>query len=95
MDLVNSMAASSGWPMRRSKPQCEGTVYPLLNRLRNCLVTREWPGWARARRFYSIIKAGQRCFTVFHAKVGTVLRSRRQGARSPLRSSQPWNSDRR
>jgi PadR family transcriptional regulator, regulatory protein PadR len=46
----------------------EGTVYPLLNRLRDGgLVTSEWRAdeGERARRYYSITEAGQQSLAAF------------------------------
>jgi PadR family transcriptional regulator PadR len=49
----------------------DGTVYPLLNRLRDAgLVTSEWRDeeGQRARRYYSITDAGQQSLTAFRAE---------------------------
>ena len=61
----------------------EGTVYPLLNRLRDAgFVTSEWRDneGERARRYYSITAAGQQSLKAFRtdwaqfaATVGSVL----------------------
>ncbi len=56
LELVRDLAAADGLLTS------EGTVYPLLNRLRDAgLVTSEWrddPG-ERARRYYALTQAGQ------------------------------------
>jgi PadR family transcriptional regulator PadR len=49
----------------------DGTVYPLLNRLRDAgLVTSEWRDdqGERARRYYSITEAGREHLTAFRAE---------------------------
>ena len=49
----------------------DGTVYPLLNRLRDAgLVTSEWRDdqGERARRYYSITEAGRQSLTAFRAE---------------------------
>ena len=49
----------------------DGTVYPLLNRLRDAgLVTSEWHDaeGQRARRYYSITEAGTRSLKAFRAE---------------------------
>jgi PadR family transcriptional regulator PadR len=49
----------------------DGTVYPLLNRLRDAgLVTSEWRDGQgeRARRYYSITEAGRESLTAFRAE---------------------------
>ena len=61
----------------------DGTVYPLLNRLRDAgLVTSEWHDaeGQRARRYYSITEAGRQAvaefradWAQFSATVGNVL----------------------
>jgi PadR family transcriptional regulator PadR len=56
LELVRDLAAADGLLTS------EGTVYPLLNRLRDSgLVTSEWRDeeGERARRYYSISAAGQ------------------------------------
>ena len=70
----------------------DGTVYPLLNRLRDAgLVTSEWQAeeGERARRYYSITEAGRQHLKVFRedweqfsATVGGVLHHRTPGPAS-------------
>jgi PadR family transcriptional regulator, regulatory protein PadR len=77
LELVRDLAAADGLLTS------DGTVYPLLNRLRDAgLVTSEWRDneGERARRYYSITEAGRRSLTDFRAEwaqfaatVGTVL----------------------
>jgi PadR family transcriptional regulator, regulatory protein PadR len=80
LELVRDLADADGLLTS------DGTVYPLLNRLRDAgLVTSEWrdePG-QRARRYYSITDAGRRSLTAFRAEwaqfsmtVGDVLNHR-------------------
>jgi PadR family transcriptional regulator len=65
LELVRDLAAADGLLTS------EGTVYPLLNRLRDAgLVTSEWqdkPG-ERARRYYSITHAGKQSLAKFRAE---------------------------
>jgi PadR family transcriptional regulator PadR len=65
LELVRDLAAAGGLLTS------DGTVYPLLNRLRDAgLVTSEWrdDSGERARRYYSITEAGQRNLTAFRAE---------------------------
>ena len=62
-------AAYPGEPPALPRPS-EGTVYPLLNRLRDAgLVTSQWRDrdGERARRYYSITDAGRESLTAFRA----------------------------
>lgn len=65
LELVRDLSAADGLLTS------EGTVYPLLNRLRDSgWVTSAWredPG-ARARRYYSITFAGQRALDDFRSE---------------------------
>jgi PadR family transcriptional regulator PadR len=64
LELVRDLAAADGLLTS------DGTVYPLLNRLRDAgLVTSEWQDNAgeRARRYYSITPAGQQTLDAFRA----------------------------
>jgi len=64
LELVRDLAAAGGLLTS------EGTVYPLLNRLRDArLVTSEWhdPAGERARRYYSITGAGREQLKAFRA----------------------------
>jgi len=64
LELVRDLAAADGLLTS------DGTVYPLLNRLRDAgLVTSEWRDnqGERARRYYSITEAGQRHLSAFRA----------------------------
>jgi PadR family transcriptional regulator PadR len=65
LELVRDLAAADGLLTS------EGTVYPLLNRLRDAgLVTSQWqdnPG-ERARRYYSITDAGRQSLVDFQAE---------------------------
>jgi PadR family transcriptional regulator, regulatory protein PadR len=65
LELVRDLAAADGLLTS------EGTVYPLLNRLRDAgLVTGEWqdnPG-QRARRYYSITDAGKQSLAGFRSE---------------------------
>jgi PadR family transcriptional regulator PadR len=80
LELVRDLADAGGLLTS------EGTVYPLLNRLRDAgLVTSEWRDETgqRARRYYSITDAGRRSLTTFRAEwarfsvtVGGVLNHR-------------------
>ena len=77
LELVRDLAAADGLLTS------DGTVYPLLNRLRDAgLVTSEWRDdeGERARRYYSITEAGRQHLTAFRvdwawfsATVGGVL----------------------
>jgi len=77
LELVRDLAAADGLLTS------DGTVYPLLNRLRDAgLVTSEWQDneGERARRYYSITEAGRQSlkafradWTQFSATVGKVL----------------------
>ncbi len=77
LELVRDLAAADGLLTS------DGTVYPLLNRLRDAgLVTSEWRDneGERARRYYSLTEAGRRSLADFRAEwaqfaatVGTVL----------------------
>ena len=62
LELVRDLAAAGGLLTS------DGTVYPLLSRLRDAgLVTSEWQAseGERARRYYSITEAGKRSLTDF------------------------------
>jgi DNA-binding PadR family transcriptional regulator len=64
LELVRDLAAADGLL------SSDGTVYPLLNRLRDAgLVTSEWRDdeGERARRYYSITEAGRQSLTAFRA----------------------------
>src|SRR5579871_5646254 len=64
LELVRDLAAAGGLLTS------DGTVYPLLNRLRDSgLVTSEWRDeeGERARRYYSITAAGQQYLADFRA----------------------------
>ena len=65
LELVRDLAGADGLLTS------EGTVYPLLNRLRDAgLVTSEWqdnPG-ERARRYYTITDAGKQSLAGFRAE---------------------------
>ncbi len=77
LELVRDLAAADGLLTS------DGTVYPLLNRLRDAgLVTSEWRDdqGERARRYYSITNAGRETLEAFRtdwprfsATVGNVL----------------------
>jgi PadR family transcriptional regulator, regulatory protein PadR len=77
LELVRDLAAADGLLTS------DGTVYPLLNRLRDAgLVTSEWRAdeGERARRYYSITEAGRQNVKTFRddwgrfaATVGGVL----------------------
>ena len=65
LELVRDLAGANGLLTS------DGTVYPLLNRLRDAgLVTSEWRAdeGERARRYYSITDAGQESLTAFRAE---------------------------
>jgi PadR family transcriptional regulator PadR len=75
LELVRDLAAADGLLTS------EGTVYPLLNRLRDAgLVTSQWQAEEgdRARRYYSLTSAGQQNLKDFRADwarfTGTVAR---------------------
>src|SRR5712692_11263310 len=62
LELVRDLASAGG------VLTSDGTVYPLLNRLRDAgLVTSQWQAseGERARRYYSITEAGKRSLTDF------------------------------
>jgi PadR family transcriptional regulator, regulatory protein PadR len=64
LELVRDLAAADGLLTS------DGTVYPLLNRLRDSgLVTSEWHDdeGERPRRYYSITDAGRASLTAFRA----------------------------
>jgi PadR family transcriptional regulator, regulatory protein PadR len=64
LELVRDLAAADGLLTS------DGTVYPLLNRLRDAgLVTSEWRDeeGERARRYYSITTAGRTSLAEFRA----------------------------
>lgn len=64
LELVRDLAAAGGLLTS------EGTVYPLLNRLRDAgFVTSEWhdPAGERARRYYSITSDGREQLKAFRA----------------------------
>lgn len=64
LELVRDLAAADGLLTS------DGTVYPLLNRLRDAgLVTSEWRDdeGERARRYYFITEAGRQSLTAFRA----------------------------
>ncbi|HSR85237.1 MAG TPA: PadR family transcriptional regulator [Streptosporangiaceae bacterium] len=64
LELVRDLAAADGLLTS------DGTVYPLLNRLRDAeLVTSEWRDdeGERARRYYSITEAGKQSVKAFRA----------------------------
>jgi PadR family transcriptional regulator PadR len=67
LELVRDLAAADGLLTS------DGTVYPLLNRLRDAgLVISEWqdnPG-ERARRYYSITEAGRQNLAAFRTDWG-------------------------
>ena len=65
LELVRDLAAADGLLTS------DGTVYPLLNRLRDAgLVTSEWRDdvGERARRYYSITEAGKQSVKAFRAE---------------------------
>src|SRR5579864_7419811 len=65
LELVRDLAAAGGLLTS------DGTVYPLLNRLRDAgLVTSEWRDGdgERARRYYSITEAGTQSLKAFRAE---------------------------
>ncbi len=80
LELVRDLAGAGGLLTS------DGTVYPLLNRLRDAgLVTSRWQvaDGERARRYYSITQAGQQSLAAFRqdwaqfsATVGGVLNHR-------------------
>src|ERR1700733_459529 len=64
LELVRDLAAADGLLTS------DGTVYPLLNRLRDAgLVTSQWQDneGERARRYYSITEAGSQSLKAFRA----------------------------
>lgn len=65
LELVRDLAAADGLLTS------EGTVYPLLNRLRDAgFVTSEWQDnqGERARRYYSITEAGKQNLAAFRTE---------------------------
>jgi PadR family transcriptional regulator PadR len=84
LELVRDLAAADGLLTS------DGTVYPLLNRLRDAgLVISEWRDdkGERARRYYSVTDAGLQSLTAFRAEwaqfaatVGGVLNHDRPAA---------------
>src|SRR5215472_5079899 len=65
LELVRDLSAADGLLTS------DGTVYPLLNRLRDAgLVTSQWRDdeGERARRYYSITKTGRESLTAFRAE---------------------------
>ncbi|HEY5361991.1 MAG TPA: PadR family transcriptional regulator [Streptosporangiaceae bacterium] len=65
LEIVRDLAAADGLLTS------DGTVYPLLNRLRDAgLVTSEWQDHKgeRARRYYSITEVGRQSLTSFRAE---------------------------
>ena len=81
LELVRDLAAEDGLLTS------DGTVYPLLNRLRDAgLVTSEWHDaeGQRARRYYSITEAGLGGRCGVPRRLGAVLRDRGKRAQ-PLR----------
>jgi PadR family transcriptional regulator, regulatory protein PadR len=67
LELVRDLAAADGLLTS------DGTVYPLLNRLRDAgLVTSEWQEnrGERARRYYSITEAGRQSLVAFRSEWG-------------------------
>lgn len=94
LELVRELSAADGLLTS------DGTVYPLLNRLRDAgLVTSEWQDneGERARRYYSITPAGQEALAAFRsdwdqfaATVGGVLNhTLRPGRAAPAPGSAP------
>jgi len=92
LELVRDLAAADGLLTS------DGTVYPLLNRLRDAgLVTSEWQDneGERARRYYSITPAGKETLAGFRsdwdqfsATVGGVLNhTQRPGRAAPAPES--------
>jgi PadR family transcriptional regulator, regulatory protein PadR len=83
LELVRDLAAADGLLTS------DGTVYPLLNRLRDAgFVTSEWHDHdgERPRRYYTITETGQRSLSAFRADweqfaatVGAVLNHERGG----------------
>jgi PadR family transcriptional regulator, regulatory protein PadR len=65
LELVRDLASAGGLLTS------DGTVYPLLNRLRDAgLVTSEWQAseGERARRYYSITQAGRQSVAAFRSE---------------------------
>jgi PadR family transcriptional regulator PadR len=87
LELVRDLGAAGGLLTS------DGTVYPLLSRLRDAgLVTSEWDAGAgeRPRRYYSITGAGRQCLAAFRDEwdqfsktVGGVLHQRWADAADP------------
>jgi PadR family transcriptional regulator, regulatory protein PadR len=93
LELVRDLAAADGLLTS------DGTVYPLLNRLRDAgLVTSEWQDneGERARRYYSITPAGRQNLDDFRADwdqfaatVGGVLNPTRRPGRAAVPAAGP------
>jgi PadR family transcriptional regulator len=93
LELVRELSAADGLLTS------DGTVYPLLNRLRDAgLVTSEWQDneGERARRYYSITPAGQETLAGFRsdwdqfaATVGGVLNHTGPTARDAAEPATP------
>jgi PadR family transcriptional regulator, regulatory protein PadR len=93
LELVRDLAAAGGLLTS------DGTVYPLLNRLRDAgLVISEWRDveGERARRYYSITEAGQAHLTAFRtdwarfsATVGGVLNPAVVASETAAKGRQP------
>jgi len=85
LELVRDLASAGGLLTS------DGTVYPLLNRLRDAgLVTSQWHAseGERPRRYYSITQAGQQSLAAFRTEwtrfAATVSQVLRQGAAEPV-----------
>jgi PadR family transcriptional regulator PadR len=93
LELVRDLAEADGLLTS------DGTVYPLLNRLRDAgLVTSRWQAGdgERPRRYYSITHAGQQSLTAFRAEwaqfsatVGGVLNHDRSAPAAARRKGRP------
>jgi PadR family transcriptional regulator PadR len=84
LELVRELSAADGLLTS------DGTVYPLLNRLRDAgLVTSEWQTaeGERARRYYSITQAGRHSLVLFREEwaqfAATVSQVLQQSAAEP------------
>ena len=84
LELVRDLAGAGGLLTS------DGTVYPLLNRLRDAgMVTSQWQvaEGERARRYYSITEAGRRSLAAFRGEwaqfSGTVSQVLGNGAAEP------------
>lgn len=84
LELVRELSAADGLLTS------DGTVYPLLNRLRDAgLVTSEWQviEGERPRRYYSITQAGTASLAAFRGEwtqfAATVSQVLREGAAEP------------